>query len=101
MSAADPKPNRRQFITRVAGGASALAAAGRGDDARGLPDKVVVMLRRQALRWLREDLALYARQAEAGEAAAKRRATTPHGVKERSATAMARNVLPQTTETIR
>jgi len=30
MSAADPKPNRRQFITRVAGGASALAAAGLG-----------------------------------------------------------------------
>jgi eukaryotic-like serine/threonine-protein kinase len=55
---------------------SALAAAGRGEDARQLPDKVVLMLRRQALRWLREDLALYARQAKR-EGAAVRRGVGP------------------------
>jgi serine/threonine-protein kinase len=41
-----------------------LAASGKGEDARLLPDKVVVMLRRQALGWLRADLALYAKLAE-------------------------------------
>src|SRR5262249_51231797 len=41
-----------------------LAAAGQADDARQLPDKVVVLLRRQALGWLRADLALYAKLAE-------------------------------------
>jgi tetratricopeptide (TPR) repeat protein len=39
--------------------AAALAAAGVGDDGRSLPDKVVLMLRRQALGWLRADLAIY------------------------------------------
>jgi hypothetical protein len=35
------------------------------------------------------------------DARAKRRPTTPHGVKERRATAMPRYVLPQTRETVR
>jgi tetratricopeptide (TPR) repeat protein len=42
---------------------AALAAAGQGEDARHLPDKVQRALRRQALRWLRDDLALYAKLA--------------------------------------
>jgi tetratricopeptide (TPR) repeat protein len=37
--------------------AAALAAAGRGEDAKLLPDKEVALLRRQALAWLRADLA--------------------------------------------
>src|SRR5262249_11806842 len=40
----------------------AQAAAGHGEDARQLPDKVIVMLRRQALRWLRADLALWVQE---------------------------------------
>jgi Flp pilus assembly protein TadD len=43
---------------------AALAAAGQAADARSLPDKVVLTLRRQALAWLRADLALYAKLAE-------------------------------------
>src|SRR5262249_48740478 len=49
----------------------ALAAAGQGEDARNLPDKVRAMLRRQALAWLRTDLALYVRLAQRDEPAAK------------------------------
>jgi Flp pilus assembly protein TadD len=37
----------------------ALAAAGQAEDAKLLPDKVADRLRRQALQWLRADLALY------------------------------------------
>jgi serine/threonine-protein kinase len=44
--------------------AAALGAAGLGDDAQRLPDKVVLMLRRQSLGWLRQDLALCAKQAD-------------------------------------
>jgi serine/threonine-protein kinase len=40
--------------------AAALAVAGKGEDASRLPDRVVLTLRRQALRWLRADLAAYA-----------------------------------------
>jgi tetratricopeptide (TPR) repeat protein len=36
---------------------AALAVAGNGNDARQLPDKLVGLLRHQALRWLRDDLA--------------------------------------------
>jgi cytochrome c-type biogenesis protein CcmH/NrfG len=43
---------------------AALAAGGQGEDARRLPDKAVVMLRRQALGWLRAELAGEAKQAE-------------------------------------
>jgi tetratricopeptide (TPR) repeat protein/tRNA A-37 threonylcarbamoyl transferase component Bud32 len=48
---------------------AALAAAGQGQDARLLPDPVVRLLRRQARRWLRDDLALYARMAEGDDQA--------------------------------
>jgi serine/threonine-protein kinase len=68
---ADPKlaeDLRRQFRYSAACSA-ALAAAGQAADARDLPDKVSWMLRHQALRWLRADLALYAKHAE--DAAAK------------------------------
>jgi enoyl-CoA hydratase/carnithine racemase len=49
---------------------AALAAAGQGEDARSLPDKVSFRLRQQALDWLRADLTAYARLAE-GDAPAK------------------------------
>jgi serine/threonine-protein kinase len=49
---------------------AALAAAGRAADAKNLPDKVVVMLRRQALAWLRADLALHTKRAQ-GDAKAQ------------------------------
>jgi serine/threonine-protein kinase len=42
---------------------AALAAAGQAEDARLLPDRVVVKLRRQAWEWLSADLALYASSA--------------------------------------
>jgi Flp pilus assembly protein TadD len=50
---------------------AALAAAGQGEDARALPDKEVVRLRRQALSWLRAELALLVKRAAGGDAAAK------------------------------
>jgi tetratricopeptide (TPR) repeat protein len=40
-----------------------LAAAGQAEDARLLPDKIVLHLQQQARRWLQADLALYARLA--------------------------------------
>jgi Flp pilus assembly protein TadD len=40
---------------------AALAAAGQGEDAPSLPDKVRSMFRRWALRWLRDDLSAYSR----------------------------------------
>jgi hypothetical protein len=43
---------------------AALAAAGQGEDTRLLPDKVAHGLRRQALDWLKNDLAAYAKLAE-------------------------------------
>jgi tetratricopeptide (TPR) repeat protein len=48
-----------------------LAAAGQGEDARHLPDKARLMLRRQALAWLRDDLAAYTKFAERPEPAAR------------------------------
>jgi Flp pilus assembly protein TadD len=48
-----------------------LAAAEQGEDARQLPDKVVLTLRHQALQWLRADLALYAKAAERADVATK------------------------------
>jgi hypothetical protein len=59
-----------QYRYRAAGSA-ALAAAGQADDARVLPNKVVVKLRRQAWRWLQADLALYARLTEQTEPGVK------------------------------
>src|SRR5262249_46297577 len=44
--------------------AAALGGCGQGADAGNLPDKTRTRLRRQALEWLRADLALWARQAD-------------------------------------
>jgi Flp pilus assembly protein TadD len=71
--AADPKlaaDLQRQHRYSAACSA-ALAAAGQGEDARLLPDKVACRLRRQALDWLRDDLAAYAKLAERDQAAVK------------------------------
>src|SRR5262249_11160773 len=51
---------------------AALAAAGQAEDAWRLPDKVVVMLRRQALAWMRDDLAVYRMLTESQQPAATR-----------------------------
>jgi tetratricopeptide (TPR) repeat protein len=50
---------------------AALAAAGQGEDAHLLPDKVVCMFRHWALGWLRDDLTAYAKLAEQKNLAAK------------------------------
>jgi tetratricopeptide (TPR) repeat protein len=50
---------------------AALAAAGQGEDARLLPDKVVCMFRRWALGWLRDDLTAYAKRAQQNNPALK------------------------------
>jgi serine/threonine-protein kinase len=49
----NPEQQHRYKAARSA----ALAAAGQAEDARELPDKVIAMLRRQALRWLTDELA--------------------------------------------
>jgi eukaryotic-like serine/threonine-protein kinase len=71
--AANPKlAEDPQAATRYnAACAAALAAAGQGEDARQQPDRVVVMLRRRALRWLQDDLTLNAKLAEPDETAAR------------------------------
>jgi serine/threonine-protein kinase len=46
---------------------AALGAAGRGDDARPLPDRVGLSLRRQALRWLRAELEVYTKAAQGND----------------------------------
>jgi serine/threonine-protein kinase len=53
--------------------AAVTGACGQGEDARSLPDKVALMLRRQALAWLRADLALSATAGEAGVQAMRQR----------------------------
>jgi hypothetical protein len=65
--AADLSQQHRYSAARSA----ALAAAGQGEDAKHLPDKVRLGLRRQALAWLRDDLALYLKLAERAEPAEK------------------------------
>jgi serine/threonine-protein kinase len=65
--AADLRQQHRYAAARSA----ARAAAGQGEDARDLPDRVVLALRRQALRWLREDLVLYAQSARLDDPRAK------------------------------
>ena len=61
------EPNRAADLNanhRYHAACSALrAASGQGEDARLLPDKVVLMFRRQALGWLRDDLTAYAKLA--------------------------------------
>jgi tetratricopeptide (TPR) repeat protein len=54
-----------------AASSAALAAAGRGEDVRLLPDKVAAMFRRWALGWLRDDLTAYAKLAQQNNPAAK------------------------------
>jgi tetratricopeptide (TPR) repeat protein len=72
-SADDAQLTDDQRFIRFYNGAcgAALAAGGQGEDARRLPDKVVVMLRGQALRWLRSELAEQAQVAELNDAARK------------------------------
>jgi serine/threonine-protein kinase len=48
---------------------AALAVAGKGSGP--LPDKATVLLRRQAFRWLRADLTVYAQLADRTESAAR------------------------------
>jgi serine/threonine-protein kinase len=71
--AADPKlATDLQEQHRYNGARSAaLAAVWQGGDARLLPDKARQMLRRQALAWLRDDLAAYRPMAERGDAPAR------------------------------
>jgi serine/threonine-protein kinase len=71
--AADPKlaADLRQQHRYHAARASARAAAGQGEDAKNLPEKVALTLRRQALAWLRADLAAYAQFAKRDDPAAK------------------------------
>jgi hypothetical protein len=59
---ADPNQaeDRQQQHRYHAARSAVLAAAGQADDARVLPDMVVLKLRKQGYRWLRDDLALYA-----------------------------------------
>jgi serine/threonine-protein kinase len=70
---ADPKraDDLQQQYRDNAACSAALAAAGQAEDARFLPDRVVLKLRAQAYRWLRADLALYARLAEQADPRAK------------------------------
>src|SRR5262249_12645088 len=50
---------------------AALAAAGQAEDAKHLPDRERLMLRRQALAWLRDELAQHARPAGRDDPGAK------------------------------
>jgi serine/threonine-protein kinase len=61
--AADP----RQQLRYDAACSAALAAAGKGEDAKGMPDRARLLLRRLALGWLRADLAAYRQLAERGD----------------------------------
>jgi serine/threonine-protein kinase len=68
--AADPKraDDLRTQSRYNAACSAVLAATGQAEDAKNLPDRVVLSLRRQALTWLRADLALHAKMAERDEA---------------------------------
>jgi serine/threonine-protein kinase len=61
----------RQYHRYDAACAAAMAAAGQAKDVEHLPDKARLMLRRQALCWLRDNLAAYAKVAERPEPAAR------------------------------
>jgi eukaryotic-like serine/threonine-protein kinase len=63
--------NLEQHYRYNAACSAALAAAGQGEEARLLPDKVAFRLRGQTLDWLRADLAAYTKLAEGDDAAAK------------------------------
>jgi serine/threonine-protein kinase len=66
--AADPKlaDDLQGQYRHKAACCAALAAAGQGEDATPLDGRERARLRRQALDWLRADLALYTRQLESG-----------------------------------
>ena len=61
----DPKAGHRYNAACDA----ALAAAGQGEDAARLDDQAKARLRKQALEWLRADLALRTKQLESGQPA--------------------------------
>jgi Flp pilus assembly protein TadD/tRNA A-37 threonylcarbamoyl transferase component Bud32 len=63
---AEPKraDDLRQQYRYNAACSAALAAAGQAEDARFLPDRVALKLRLLTLRWLKADLALYAKLCE-------------------------------------
>jgi serine/threonine-protein kinase len=71
--AADPKlaADLRQQHRYHAARAAALAATGQGEDAKNLPEKETRTLRRQALTWLKADLAAYRKLVEGDNAAAR------------------------------
>ncbi len=67
--AADPKradAPAATYLRSNAANAAALAAAGKGEDAANLSEEERARLRRQALTWLRADLAMRQRQLERG-----------------------------------
>jgi tetratricopeptide (TPR) repeat protein len=66
--AADPKlaDNLKAWYRYNAACWAALAAAGKGEDAAKLDDKERARLRKQALDWLKADLALHAKKLESG-----------------------------------
>jgi serine/threonine-protein kinase len=66
--AEDPKTSNRYNAACYA----ALAAAGKGEDAAKLDARERARLRKQAVTWLRADLALWAQQAESGQPQALR-----------------------------
>jgi tetratricopeptide (TPR) repeat protein/tRNA A-37 threonylcarbamoyl transferase component Bud32 len=68
---ADPKlaADIRQQHRYSAACSTVLAGAGKAKDGGPLPDKDAVKLRRQALDWLRADLAVYAKLADGNDAA--------------------------------
>lgn len=69
--AAEPKlaDDLRSEHRYSAAGSAALSAAGQGEDADKLADKERMRLRKQALDWLRADLALYTTQLQSGKPA--------------------------------
>jgi len=71
--AADPKmaDNVTAFRRYNAACCAAQAAAGEGDDSAKLDDAEKARLRKLALEWLRADLALYTKQLESGQYAAR------------------------------
>jgi serine/threonine-protein kinase len=66
----DLRPQHRYHAARAA----ALAAAGQGEDAAGLDDRERARLRRQALDWLRADLARWAERVDGDQPQARKSA---------------------------
>jgi Flp pilus assembly protein TadD len=68
---AQPDDDEPEILPYEGARAAALAAAGQGADALRLPDKVRVMMRRQAYRWLRAGLTRAADDMEHGNGPAR------------------------------